>query len=276
MAIFSQQASVIEQMVPQVHTNFCFSTSTMNGMSAGQQATAVVDAMQDSFKGLGQAMQAREDLSSQLNGGVLNIPSAAGGSLGVMSMATSAMIGVGLSALNPVAGAIYMAADTLHAGVRMLSGAGHAGLSHAAIDGGPSEFRSPISKSDKKAGGYTDVLGDTWGDDGFRLSDIKATKPAAGPVNSLDAGGANFARKQIDQFGEDEVRQQLAATSKIEKRFIQQATAAREFAENHLGATGLPDASAAFKANMADMTAKPDLKPSLEKAPAFIHAPAFA
>lgn len=244
MGILSSQGSAIEQTAGSLQATFCLSASAMNDKTLNHQAAIVGGALQQSAQGLGAAAGARKELAQQLDGHVQNVPSAAqgGGSLGLASMATSAGAGIALTAMNPVVGAAFIVADTVHAAVRVFSGGGHAGITHAAIDGGKSEFGSLISKSGKSQGGYTDVMGGTWDSDGFAmeasssLAVPKSAQPSGGAMN--DPQMALRAQQTIDKLGEDEVRGQLAHASYAEKRLQQQGDTAIRFAQNTFGIVG--------------------------------------
>ncbi len=256
MAFLSSQGSAIEMAATRsLATTYNFSASTMNNMSVGQQMSSVIGALKESGTGLKAAADARESLAQQLDGNVQNTPQAlsnsgAGGGLGLKSMATSLVAGAALAVTaGPAVAAVYGIADTIASAAKMMSGQGHAGIGHAAIDGGKSEFSSPISRSgkgqSKDLGSYTDSMGESWTMGGHSLSSIKTSQPVANnsqfnPQQSLRAA------QTIDRLGEEEIRAQLGEASNAEKGLMQQADTARRFAENMFGIVG-PDGKADLK-----------------------------
>ncbi len=257
MAFLSSQGSAIEMAATRsLATTYNLSSSKMNQMSVGQQMSSVVGALKESGTGLKAAAEARESLAQQLGGNVQNTPQALSNksgsdSLGIKSMATSAVAGAALAIVaGPAAAAAYGVVDTLVSAAKMMSGQGHAGIGHAAIDGGKSEFSSPISRNGKGKSKdfetYTDSMGESWTMGGHSLSALKTSQPAANnaqfnPQQSLKS------QQTLDRLGEEEIRAQLSVASKAEQGLMQQAGAARRFAENMFGVVG--------------SDGKPDLKP---------------
>ncbi|MFA7277199.1 MAG: hypothetical protein WC043_10410 [Pseudobdellovibrionaceae bacterium] len=145
----------------------------------------------------------------------------------VAGLAIGGPIGAGIMAAGAVSDAIgFMAGKTgtEHAGL------GHAGTKNTAIDGGKSEFTSAPSSDEK--GGYVDVLGTRWADDGSQIAinnQVAPKGPAANPQMQMAAD------ETVAKFGEKEVMRQLGQTSTMEKRLLQQAGSAMDFAEDHGG-----------------------------------------
>ncbi|HOO52512.1 MAG TPA: hypothetical protein PLK94_14650 [Alphaproteobacteria bacterium] len=213
----------------------CFSPTVTGGMTTGQRAQFTAEAFQTGVQAKASIQAAKQELSAQLDGNILNVPSSmsATSGLGMRSMATSAMIGAGLSAVNPVLGAAYMVADAVMNGI-----GGHAGIGHAAIDGGKSEFSSLLSKNEKGSYDYIDSMGDSYSG-GLKTSDmstqISLATPAPQNRAQVDAGMSNRAREMIDQLGEDEIRKQLEGTSVEEHRADQLIGSAKRFVKREWG-----------------------------------------
>lgn len=234
----SSQGAIREIAGQNLTANFCLSTSVTSSMSVGQKANCVIGALDQSKQGLEAIRDAKSALAEQLGDNVMNTPASMGGSsgLGMRSMAISAGIGLALTAVNPVAGAAYMAFDALRSGI-----GGHAGIGHAAIDGGKSEFSSPLSRNKDGGYDYTDISGDTYSggllNTGYAAS--KAGPQQVGPAP--DPAQQLMARDAIDRMGEDEIRQQISSVGQEEKLLMKQADTAIRFAKNEWGITAGPD-----------------------------------
>ncbi|MDY0029713.1 MAG: hypothetical protein RBR86_07200 [Pseudobdellovibrionaceae bacterium] len=234
----SSQGAIREVAGQNLTANFCLSGSVTSSMSVGQKASCVIGALDQSRQGLEAIRDAKSALAEQLDGNVMNTPSSmnASNGLGMRSMAASAAIGLALTAVNPVAGAAYMAIDALRSGI-----GGHAGIGHAAIDGGKSDFSSPLSRNKDGSYEYTDISGDTYS--GGLLNTGYAASKAGTPQNAPAPNPAQqlMARDAIDRLGEDEIRQQIASVGQDEKLLMKQADTAIRFAKSEWGITAGPD-----------------------------------
>lgn len=259
---WSSPYSAVDRVATNLNATFSLSASNINGMTADKQAIVISGALKQSMQGLGRATEAREELGRQLGPNITNTPASGKGAgpTSATSLAASAAVAATLTAINPVLGGLYTAVEAIQSGMRGPA-TDHLGTQHAAINGGKSYFDSPISRkdADKKTGGYTDVLGDTWGDDGFKVAASATSAPAAtGPTPNMAL--SRRAGRAIDQLGEQEVADQLANASVKEKDLVKQAGTAAQWAENLYGITGgdmKPDMRRAMSPDTPNLGIKP-------------------